>query len=67
MGKLTKRFVEGINPDPKETLKFWDSELKGFGVVILPSGRRTYCVQYRNQQRILKRLKIGVHGQITAE
>lgn len=67
MSKLTKRFVERITPDQKETLKFWDSELKGFGVVILPSGRRTYCVQYRNQQRVLKRLKIGVHGQITAE
>jgi len=65
--KITKRFVESISPDPKETLKYWDSELKGFGIVVLPSGRRTYCVQYRNQHRILKRFKIGVHGQITAE
>ena len=39
----------------------------GFGVVILPSGRRTYCIQYRNQDRVLKRYKIGVHGQITTE
>jgi hypothetical protein len=48
-------------------LKYWDSELKGFGIVILPSGRRTYCIQYRNQHRTLKRLKIGVHGQVTTE
>lgn len=67
MPKITKRFVESILPDQKTTLKYWDSELKGFGIVILPSGRRTYCVQYRNQQRILKRLKIGVHGQLTTE
>jgi len=67
MPKLTKRFVESIIPDSKEMLKYWDSELKGFGVVILPSGRRTYCIQYRNQQKVLKRLKLGVHGQITAE
>ncbi len=67
MPKLTKRYVESITPDPNKTLFHWDSELKGFGVVVLPSGRRTYCVQYRNQQRSSKRLKLGVHGQITAE
>jgi len=67
MPKLTKRFVESIIPDPVKTLKYWDMELKGFGVVVLPSGRCTYCIQYRNQDRILKRHKIGVHGQITSE
>lgn len=67
MAKITKRFVESIEPDSVATLKYWDTELKGFGVVVLPSGRRTYCVQYRNQQRSLKRLKLGVHGQITTE
>ncbi len=34
---------------------------------MLPNGRRTYCVQYRNSEGIKKRLKIGVHGQITTE
>lgn len=67
MPNLTKRFVENIVPDSKETLKYWDSALKGFGIVVLPSGRRTYCIQYRNQNRVIKRLKIGVHGHITTE
>jgi integrase len=67
MPKLTKRFVETIQPHPTDILKYWDTELKGFGVVILPSGRRTYCVKYRNAERVQKRFKIGVHGQITAE
>lgn len=67
MPKLTKRFVETIYPDSTKTLKYWDTELKGFGVVVLPSGRRTYCIKYRNRDRIQKRLKIGVHGHITAE
>lgn len=67
MPKITKRFVESIAPDPEKTLKHWDSELKGFGVVVLPSGRCTYCIQYRNADRVLKRFKIGVHGQITTE
>ena len=67
MPKLTKRFVESITPDSVKTLKHWDAELKGFGVVVLPSGRCTYCIQYRNQDRVLKRHKIGVHGIITTE
>src|SRR3989338_10206865 len=67
MPKFTKRFVESITPDPEKTLKYWDAELKGFGLVVLPSGRRTYCIQYRNTDRVKKRLKVGVHGQITTE
>ncbi|OJW47914.1 MAG: hypothetical protein BGO67_03215 [Alphaproteobacteria bacterium 41-28] len=67
MPKLTKRFVESIMPDDQKMIKHWDSELKGFGLIVLPSGRRTYCVQYRNIQRVQKMFKIGVHGQVTAE
>jgi integrase len=67
MPKLTKRFVESIVPDPQKPLKFWDDEIGRFGVIVLPSGRRTYCIEYRNAYRVQKRLKIGVHGQITAE
>lgn len=64
---LTKRFVESITPDPQKMIKFWDTELKGFGLIVLPSGRLTYCVQYRNAQRVQKMFKLGVHGQITTE
>ena len=67
MPNITKRFVESLAPNPEKPTQHWDSALKGFGIIVLPSGRRTYCIQYRNQHRILKRLKIGVHGQITTE
>lgn len=67
MPNITKRFVESITPDPHKLSQYWDTSLKGFGVIVLPSGRRTYCIQYRNQNRVLKRLKIGVHGQLTTE
>src|ERR1700722_8730468 len=67
MPNLTKRFIESIAPDPKKLTQYWDTTLKGFGVIVLPSGRRTYCIQYRNQTRVLKRLKIGVHGHVTTE
>src|SRR3990167_8579472 len=67
MPNITKRFVESITPDPHKLSQFWDTSLKGFCVIVLPSGRRTYCIQYRNQHRVVKRLKIGVHGQVTTE
>jgi hypothetical protein len=36
MPKITKRFVESIIPHPTKHLSFWDSEIKGFGVIGLP-------------------------------
>lgn len=67
MPKITKRFVDSIIPDTEKTLKFWDSELKGFGLIVLPNGRQTYCIEYSNEDRVKKRLKLGVHGPITTK
>ncbi len=65
--KLTKRFVESIVPHEKEELLIWDTELKGFGIRVFPTGRRTYFVQYRNQSQSTRRKKIGVHGVLSTE
>lgn len=65
--KLTKRFVESVPADQDKEILIWDPELRGFGVRIFPTGRRTYFVQYRNQFGGTRRKKIGVHGVITAE
>lgn len=65
--RLTKRTVESIQPHETNELLIWDSELKGFGVRVFPTGRRTYFVQYRNQFGATRRKKIGVHGIITAD
>lgn len=67
MPKLTKRFVESLKPHSEKVLKLWDSELKGFGVVLQPTGRCTYVIQYRNEALIKKQLKLGVHGHLTTE
>lgn len=45
----------------------WCGELKGFGVFVLPSGTRTYFVDYRNANNVRRRMKLGRHGAITAE
>lgn len=65
--KLTKRQVESIAPLKGQEIFAWDSELKGFGLRVFPTGRRTYFVQYRNQFGRTRRKKMGVHGVITAE
>ena len=44
MPKLTKRFVESIKPGDREIIK-WDTEVRGFGVRVQPSGRRTYILK----------------------
>lgn len=65
--KLTKRFVESLSSENKGELLVWDTEIKGFGVRVFATGRKTYFVQYRNEGGSTRRKKIGVHGSITAD
>lgn len=34
---------------------------------MLPSGTRTYFVDYRNAHNVRRRMKLGRHGTVTAE
>lgn len=63
--KLTKRSVEALQTDAGEVFA-WDEELRGFGVRVLATGRKTYLVQYRQGGRT-RRVKIGTHGNVTAD
>ena len=65
MPKLTKRSVEGFELRAKSYFE-WDSEIKGFGVRIMPHGTKTYQVQYRKGGRT-RQASIGRHGNVTAE
>ncbi len=65
MPKLTKRSVEALKPAARNYF-VWDDEIKGFGVRVMPSGTKTYQVQYRKGGRT-RRASIGRHGNITAE
>ena len=46
MPKLTKRIVDAAEAQATEYF-VWDSDIPGFGLRVLPSGRKGYVVQYR--------------------
>jgi len=57
MPKLTKRIVDTAEPRAREYF-IWDSDIPGLGLRILPSGRKSYVVQYRAGRRS-RRMTLG--------
>ncbi len=67
MPKLTKRVVDTLRPAADRDVVTWDSELRGFGVRVKPSGARSYLIQYRNADGRSCRLTLGKAGTLTPE
>ena len=65
MPKLTKRIVDAAEAQPVEYF-VWDSEIPGFGMRVLPSGRKGYVVQYRAGRRS-RRISLGPSTVLTCE
>jgi integrase len=65
MPRLTKRTVDAALPRERDYF-VWDRELPGFGLRVMPSGRKSYLVQYRAGGRT-RRVGLGVHGAATPE
>jgi integrase len=65
MPKLTKRAIDSIKPHASRDVLAWDSELRGFGVRMKPSGSGSYVVQYRNSEGRSRRLTLGAIGVLT--
>lgn len=63
--RLTKRSVEAAKPADRDVF-VWDDSLPGFGLRVLPSGKRGYLIQYRAKGRT-RRLALGLHGVLTPE
>ena len=67
MSKLTKRAVDALKPPGTGQTFLWDSELRGFGVRALPSGLKTFILQYRNAEGRSRRILVGRYGVLTVE
>lgn len=63
--RLTKRLVDALEAVDGKPVVAFDAVLPGFGVRALPSGVKSYFVQYRNRYRRLRWLTIGRHGVLT--
>jgi integrase len=68
--KLTKRFIDTLKPETGR-YTIYDTELKGFGIRVMPSGIASYIVEYRpdggGRGVSKKRMSIGRVGEITPE
>ena len=67
MAKITKRAVDTLQSASGRDVFIWDSELRGFGVRMKPSGVRTFLIQYRNVEGRTRRLVLGQYGALTPE
>lgn len=65
--KLTKKAVDAFTPPAEAQVVHWDSEIRGFGVRVLPSGLKTFILQYRNAEGIKRRTNLGRYGVMTVE
>jgi integrase len=65
MIKISKRIVEALEIQDRD-VDYYDDDLKGFGVRVRPSGRKTYFVMMRHRC-VMRRFNIGSHGAVTAE
>ena len=65
MIRISKRTVEALEPQGRD-VDHYDEDLKGFGVRVRPSGRRTYFVMMRHKC-VMRRFTIGSHGAVTPE
>src|SRR5436305_4010550 len=65
MPKLTKRLVDTADTRVADYF-IWDDDVAGFGLRVLPSGRKGFIVQYRVGRRS-RRISLGATTVVTCE
>ena len=72
--RLTKRIVDSLKPPEPSRVGVkvresfaWDRELRGFGVQVMPSGLKSFVIQYRTPDGRPRRAVIGRYGLMTVE
>jgi len=70
MAKLTKRTVDALKSQAKPYVAY-DRELHGFGVRVMPSGHKSFIVEYRphggGRSVATRRLTLGALGALTPD
>ena len=65
MIKISRRTVEALEPMARD-VDYYDEDLKGFGVRVRTSGRKTYFVMMRHKC-VMRRFTVGTHGSVAPE
>ncbi len=67
--KITKRKVVAVKPNAAKDEFLWDTEAKGFGVRVKPSGARSFVLSYYapGLYKTRRRLTVGAYGPMTVE
>lgn len=69
MPKLTKRVVDQLQPAASKYTE-WDSELRGFGCLVRPTGRKTFIYKYRvggGRAATQRKMTLGAYGPTTVD
>jgi integrase len=67
--KITKSTVDAARPSVN-TLKIYDTEVRGFLLVVTPAGSKSYAIEYRagtGRGSPMRRMVIGKHGVLTPD
>ena len=67
LGKITSRSVARFKGEPGKESCLWDTEVKGFGLRVQPSGRRSYIYKFRTPDGRRRNRKLGDEVALTAE
>jgi hypothetical protein len=65
--KLTKRIVDALEPDQSGEQSLWDTELKGFGVRMMPTGVASSIIKYRTVENRHRKMTLGRVGTLTPD
>ncbi len=65
--KLTKGYIDRVRPGPKDEFH-WDTDVKGFGLRVTPTGKLSFIVQGRVEgTNASPRITIGPYGVFTVD
>ncbi|MCU0662182.1 MAG: site-specific integrase [Myxococcota bacterium] len=64
--KLTKTVIDKLTAADPNGERHYDSNTKGFGITVYPTGRKAFFLEYRHNGQ-LRRMKIEEYGAITVD
>lgn len=69
--RLNKRNIDELEPDSSKRVVYWDDQLKGFGVRVEKTGRKSFIVRYRpgagGRAAPQREIVLGQYGTLSAD